>query len=751
MRYPVQDKKLPFLIILLSMSASMLTLANTKNDPHVPLGHCYHWLNESTSKYLTYKYNFAKKHEGEITFYTDPATSNGSVAGPGLYCGKTPGDSFDYGDRVVRVDFVEDVVMLDSLAGIQYCGHNGNFYQSSQECQKKPWDVKFYTGGGKGQAAWYVIRNPQAIFTWSANSEQLVADLNAEKAFEGGPYAIKADATIKIMRAEGLLRGNAPIQNYNARLSIIKILQDQAKVDQVPPLTVIALVFNYNGPDLSRAEKKNIYTAQFDRAFKDTKLAFADLLTTMKLSPEIETSFLSVLRKINIAQLDKVNPVLVLQGLDKYETPANLSAQKVKALWQASLLSDNNLQSLVDISLTDQGAFATSLESSLPSIDDFKTKSSSYNLVPILKIFNKYVVDGKGASFKNTFRALLKELIQKSGSDFANTYDQLSNAALNKEAVLVSIVTTDLMQPAMIKLANPLTLGLALDRVEASVDPAALKIAQAKILKLPFLVDAIPSYKLLDDFETGKFKIPSFYPEQDFLIKMVDRSIEEQKVSKAPTNTFRLVMSGFYSFYNAQVKKVKDARGKDNVSLKAAQSLRELAALMNTEERLPYRYITLQNAGHFEAKGRAKDHPIEHELVNYKQGDAAFDKFIEETVVTSYDGSMMQYLIFHAKADPNMANLLKLSIDHLMSKQFSAVLASPSFIASQAEKKLWNNILFNKVYSPTGNTKVPSTVCHMESIFKKYYKELGESMTREDVSDMRTWERNMDKGFCKSP
>ena len=75
-----------------------ITFGATKNDPHVPISHCYHWIKEGSNKYLSFKYNYASEHENELTFYTTPASSNGSVAGPGLYCAKSPSGSYSYGD-----------------------------------------------------------------------------------------------------------------------------------------------------------------------------------------------------------------------------------------------------------------------------------------------------------------------------------------------------------------------------------------------------------------------------------------------------------------------------------------------------------------------------------------------------------------------------------------------------------------------------------------------------------------------------
>src|SRR5690606_28446514 len=117
-------------------------------------------------------------------------------------------------------------VLFDEKTNRQYCGHDGMFYSNFSECAKKPWDVKFYSGGGVGEYSWYVIRNPQVVARWSATSKLLEQDLIDNKAHENGSYQIKADATIKVMYAERAKFGEKTIENQNARLSILKVLKD---------------------------------------------------------------------------------------------------------------------------------------------------------------------------------------------------------------------------------------------------------------------------------------------------------------------------------------------------------------------------------------------------------------------------------------------------------------------------------------------------------------------------------------------
>lgn len=267
-----------FVLTLLLLVTTLGALAATKNDPHVPISHCYHWLNQASKNYLTFKYDFAKTNGDELTFFTTPGSSNGSVAGPGLYCGKSPADSYSYGDRVIRVDLVDDVVMLDEPAGIKYCGTKGVTSKTSAECAQKTWDIKFYHGGGIGNVAWYVIQNPMAIQSWSANNDVLENDLKANILLNDSSFKAHAEQTISFMNQERQLIGKKYFQNLNARASLIDlVVKDPAKLDSFPPLNVVSRVLMDQSGKLSTSTKLDLYRKFFPRSLKSNDTDFADV------------------------------------------------------------------------------------------------------------------------------------------------------------------------------------------------------------------------------------------------------------------------------------------------------------------------------------------------------------------------------------------------------------------------------------------------------------------------------------------
>ena len=190
------------------------TYANVPKDAGFPLHHCYHWIKENEGRYarLTYKYKAAETERGGLSFYT---TTTGNRAGDGLYCGKTPLDSITYGDRVIRIEFVDDVVLQ---YGVNYCGNTPERAKSAnhQECQRKTPDVLLFDGTGQPNGeAWYVIKNPKAIKNWTANNSVLENDLRAVR---NSAHISKIDATLAFMKAESPAFKNKTFYNLNARV-----------------------------------------------------------------------------------------------------------------------------------------------------------------------------------------------------------------------------------------------------------------------------------------------------------------------------------------------------------------------------------------------------------------------------------------------------------------------------------------------------------------------------------------------------
>lgn len=325
----LKDFNRSFLILTsifnIAYAANLDIAYGTKNDPHLAISHCYHWLDEANDKYLTYKYNYAKNNKDELTFYTTYSTSNGSVAGPGLYCAKSPSGSYSYGDRLIRVDLVDDIVMLDSTTGKKYCGIKGEDSTNSEECAQKEWDIKFYNGGGIGNSAWYVIQNPMAVSQWSATSDQLLQDLNVSIGLNDRSFRNHAQSTIERIKVERSEKGERIYINGNARLSIIDfVLNSPDKLDQIPPLNIVLRVAKDKSGRLGEDLKKEVISKYILRALESDGISFQDFLDVFGKTKILKSLFFENISHA-LGDLKDFNSGVILETILRY--PKEFSAK----------------------------------------------------------------------------------------------------------------------------------------------------------------------------------------------------------------------------------------------------------------------------------------------------------------------------------------------------------------------------------------------------------------------------------------
>ena len=170
--------KYPLYFFLLYLFNISHLFAATMYAPAIPINHCYHWIDEGINKYISYKYDYASKHRGALTFHSSDDSTHGREYGKGLYCAKAPSSSYFFGDRVIKIIFIQDLILFDDINKIQYCGTLGETSLNSKTCATKKPDIRFIRGGSYGELAWYLILNPLIIKEWSANSLELENELN---------------------------------------------------------------------------------------------------------------------------------------------------------------------------------------------------------------------------------------------------------------------------------------------------------------------------------------------------------------------------------------------------------------------------------------------------------------------------------------------------------------------------------------------------------------------------------------------
>lgn len=282
---------IPSLTIFIATAVMTVnSYANTARSPDLPLSHCYHWLKSGVG-YLDFKYNYAAKNGGELTFYTTAATSNGAVAGPGLYCAKSPSGSYNYGDRVIKIEFVRDVVINNEDTGKNVCGTDGNFYDNDSECQSKRWDVQLYNSSSD----WYVIQNPNAIARWTSVSNDLIQDLKDDASYGGSGYSNHAAQTIAKMQKDTTSKtaGGGYYINSNARMSLAAMIKkNPALLNSIPTMSILGELTSPSArKDLPADTLKMAMNKTARRFLLDEYMSFGKVASLLRTDSTLKASF----------------------------------------------------------------------------------------------------------------------------------------------------------------------------------------------------------------------------------------------------------------------------------------------------------------------------------------------------------------------------------------------------------------------------------------------------------------------------
>lgn len=741
-------KKLKLRNLLFLIAIPLMAIAdleqNTISSIHAPISHCYHWLDQKNDGYLSDKYNFARNNNGSITFYTSPSTSNGAIAGPGLYCAKSPVGSYGYGDRVIRLDFVDDIVLYDVKSGRKYCGLKGDYYSSQAECNSKPWDIKFYQGGGSGNTAWYVIRDPQAIRQWSANSKQVESDLNLNKQFANSAFQAHADKTIAAMISERSSIGELTIINNKARMNLIDILNDPEEMKEIPPLNLIARIQNYPGAKLGSLNKQEALETQANRALEDIHLEISDIKSAIGSESNLQRIFLSAANKMLNDQslnLSKVN-IISIYLLLKESKSSILTEPKLVKIWKALLKSDNVFENLVSAQISDakdKEAFFKALPS-VSEIGALKIESQ----FAILGLFNQFADTAKRAQQARPYIAeIFSNYLNEHIAYFQQAFERIDNKTLDASAILNKLVAQYALND--FKGFDPVYMGLLIEKNLNSIGDEKLKSYTEQLSKLDLPLTKEETYKILADFTEDKISLPSFIKDAQFLLMLFDRSLKEQPASSSPTNIYRFILSGFYEYFDTKIKKAKDDPAKILEQNKAEIFFLELASSLKGSLKMAYTYPLAQNAAHFSltpkypGSFRYRTHPMERFLEKYNKGDAQFDALLEDITANSFDGSYLHYLAYLGleRKNQDAQTLLRIQIDAITSDAYDAFRGTKGFTISDAEKKDWRNYIHNSHIANAGRNRVKSDFCGLTQKLNDFNRRLFHFASDDQVDKMK--------------
>ena len=418
-------------LILISLFIFNTTMAfsATKNDHHLQIDHCYHWLNEKDHKYLTHKYNHAKDNDNELTFFTTPGSSNGAVAGAGLYCAKSPSGSYGYGDRLIKIKLVEDVVLYDATTYTKHCGLNGKTNINDNECRNKPWDIKFYSGGGRGQRAWYVIQNPLAIESWSSNSLELENDLRNSIILNDESFRNHALNTISYMEMERKSLGVKDFYNPKSRFSLADIIINRPdELNSMPPLNILSRLKSIRHKDISKELITEIILRNSEKALKSNKINSDELIQIAKQNEAIKITIESLLKK-NITLYKKENEFNILNIINNLNI--NINKRNARALL-VKILENDKTRALLLASSIDINQYNIDIKSLINPKSLTKDKDKT-----LIKLTIKYLNDHEKEEF---IREIFK--FNKQSNNIIATYHGIEIQAPIKKDECLDIAET---------------------------------------------------------------------------------------------------------------------------------------------------------------------------------------------------------------------------------------------------------------------------------------------------------------------
>ncbi|MBL7670888.1 MAG: hypothetical protein JNM39_10420 [Bdellovibrionaceae bacterium] len=732
-----QTKSPIFSLISLFICAQICVSANanTTSTPPYPIDHCYHWINEARNSFLSYKYDHANKNRGELSFYS--TEGNGAVAGSGLYCAKTPITSWQYGDRVIRIDLVPDVVLQVGSTGHKLCGHNGKLYKNDSECNSRPTDILHYDASHD----YYVIKNPQAVLKWSAKSDQLEKDLAVGRSEADSSVKAHIDQTLIYMQADRTKK--VEILNEKRRMALAKILEDPTIISQFPPLSLIAQI----QADTTIKDKAKHYESQIKRALLDTLLSYSEFEEVIQKDSQVRGIFLKALGQIAAQEFSAINIAVVLTAIDKNESDLSASKllrdpQTITNLWTQLFKSSYSFDSLTKVGLRPNGIVRASFDKAFPQTDVLQNEKNLSPKVAISLIKTIEAFSSGSVPVKNQIKFLFKTLLKSTESQtFANVFATLKNSSIEKEKAFIDLVQSETTTQDPFNGYDPIVTGLLVDSVKGSLPTQAFQTITEDLLKQTLLATDKMSFILLHELKNGRIKLPSFMTETTFVAKLVERSINERRPDKSTSNTFRLVLSGTYDLFMSRLEGNEDQRGstrgsdKQNVKIKlsfkaAAKELVDLALRLHSQPaQQPYAYIALQNAGLFGTELKPMVHPIEAIV---SELDPAKSQEIIDILGRSLDSSLLSYLVESLKSKGPHSEISKTLLASIIaftgSRTFENSLKDDVFKIAEREKRLWKNIVKKpKAESKSGGKdegfyleRVSSSLCAFSQAFEKY-------------------------------
>jgi hypothetical protein len=700
-------------LILFLFSAESAIYANSLSAPDMPLSHCYHWLKEGSYGYLTTKYKHAEKTNGELLNVTG---SGGTMAGVGLYCAKTLAGSADYGDRVIRLDFVDDVVIY-KRGDKKYCGARGAMFKNQSDCDSKQADAEMYDAS----RGWIVIKNLASIKSWSANSKQLIEDLNAIMK-EDSRNTSHYKTTIGLIEAEVKKMGNKTFTNPKARMDVMEMLAQENKWEGYD----LGFLLNQTVTNPKVGAKKSYYQTKltsfmFNHGLEG--LQYDTFKTVMAADSSYKNIYLSEFKKLNLAKTTNKKWVLAtLEDNPSFTVPSNVAKSLIqgaieneKADALAFAKSENKSIQAEFNSLIKQRDFLSSilnqknLEAVAEAVNGLPAKTPK--LKSLGEVIMKAAMETKSPAVVGAVAKKLSEPVFESDKavfdfyvsqvgtlkteDLINVYESFGSISQNQKEIFKSEIEKRLMN-----------------------DQDAIETSMRNYLALyPMNIKVISAARFMDFL--GKKIQQSLGNKSDFRIYSVISSVLPdfgwalKAKATQDYDGFYTAAQDFYFKSISQSQNDKDSKLTD--------------ALMTGLSTLI-------------VKPTSSTHALIGAYSLYPTGDAQKDQALENFFTTRLDPSILMTIAYDIKTDRAKA-LLKKTFEYLGSPELQALLKTPEFQKNQEA------LLSKRAYIQ--RSKYRLDVCAIEASIKNFEKDLQPLFSNELAAAQSNLNEIKALPFCK--
>ncbi len=656
------------------------------SQAQIPIKVCYHWLKERSTGVLTYKYNHAEKAKGELSFY-----NSGGVAGNGLYCAGNLMSSSDYGDRVIRVELVEDTVFVSTPGRAhgrepKTCGLNGKFYAQAEECQSKTWDVNYYDASSK----WYVINSASqnAVFRWSANSDALIEDLKQAK-LTYPAYANRFQTAIDAIMAERNASGQKVFINSQARMQLWDILQDPARLANLSKLSLLSMISQNLDPRMTEAKRTELINKYMPIALKDESATFTEFSSAIAGNEKLTNAFKSNIAKISPNTLSSYNPLVIIGAIDNglLKPQDALISSVMKLLMANQAAGDSTLK--VFKNLKADSVFKTKFFSLLPSPQKMAAELNEKSAISMLALLN-LMATPQTEKAKEYAQVVIEKIMKSSDSQqFDLAFNSITNAALKKEEVVFELVNKTIVtlkdKNRKVEM-DPISLALLVDKFSNKLGPQKIQELMNEIKELDLADSQTSAAEMLNQYVAGTVRLPNQLG-FDWYSKQLLKKAIKQKEAGADINLYKFIESGLTAVYVKGTGHNQYYRSRYTQLPELKKFFFEVAEILIQNGYPSYATLAIHNATAFKGDPIAANQ-IEKLLPSYRSGDLQADSKLENIIKMTTDANLLRYLIGLTE-DPSWADrgkpLLELQVRYLVSQDFEKLISSSQFKAFQAE------------------------------------------------------------------